>query len=82
MIKHKQGKENVVADALSRRYSLITSLHARLLGFELLKGLYESDCDFSEIWFSCERHGFNDFYRCDGFLFKKDQLCIPSCSVR
>ncbi|KAF7835417.1 Transposon Ty3-G Gag-Pol polyprotein [Senna tora] len=82
VIKHKKGKENVVADALSRRYSLITSLHARLLGFELLKGLYESDCDFCKIWSACEKHGMQDFYRCDGFLFKKDKLCIPNCSMR
>ncbi|KAF7815025.1 Transposon Ty3-I Gag-Pol polyprotein [Senna tora] len=82
VIKHKKGKENVVVDALSRRYSLITSLHARLLGFELLKGLYESDCDFCKIWSACEKHGMQDFYRCDGFLFKKDKLCIPNCSMR
>ncbi|KAF7841466.1 Transposon Ty3-G Gag-Pol polyprotein [Senna tora] len=82
VIKHKKGKENVVADALSRRYSLITSLYARLLGFELLKGLYESDCDFCKIWSACEKHGMQDFYRCDGFLFKKDKLCIPNCSMR
>ncbi|KAF7823723.1 putative gag-pol polyprotein [Senna tora] len=82
VIKHKKGKENVVADALSRMYSLITSLHARLLGFELLKGLYESDYDFCKIWSACEKHEMQDFYRCDGFLFKKDKLCIPNCSMR
>ena len=66
---------------ISRRYCLITSLHARLLGFELLKGLYDSDCDFAKIWSSCEKHGLHDFYRSDGFLFKKDKLCIPNCSM-
>ncbi|KAF7834895.1 putative gag-pol polyprotein [Senna tora] len=54
----------------------------QLLGFELLKGLYESDCDFCKIWSACEKHGLQDFYRCDGFLFKKDKLCIPNCSMR
>ena len=31
--KYKQGKENVVVDALSRRYTLLASLDAKLLGF-------------------------------------------------
>ena len=37
VIKYKQGKENIVANALSRRYVLLTSLNARLLGFEYAK---------------------------------------------
>ncbi|XP_071918888.1 uncharacterized protein [Coffea arabica] len=40
VIKYKAGKSNVVADAFSRRYSLLTSLDAKLLGFELIKELY------------------------------------------
>ncbi|XP_042972946.1 uncharacterized protein LOC122304748, partial [Carya illinoinensis] len=39
VIRYKQGKENIVADALSRRYH-------------------------------------------DGYLFKEDKLCVPSCSMR
>ena len=34
---YKQGKENVVANALSRRYTLITTRTTKLLGFEHLK---------------------------------------------
>ena len=37
VIKYKQGKENVVADALSRRYTLLSTLDAKLLGFEQIK---------------------------------------------
>ncbi|CAL1381488.1 unnamed protein product [Linum trigynum] len=33
VIKYKQGKENVVVDALSRRYTLITTMDAKYLGF-------------------------------------------------
>ena len=34
VIKYKQRKENIVADALSRRYAFVSSLNAKLLGFE------------------------------------------------
>jgi hypothetical protein len=42
VIRYKQGKENVVADALSRRYALLSTLDAKLLGFEHIKELYTS----------------------------------------
>ena len=82
VIKYKHGKENVVADALSRRYVLLTSLQTKLLGFELLKDLYANDSDFSQVWNACDKCAFGDFYRHEGFLFKKDKLCVPICSIR
>ena len=33
VIRYKKGKENVVADALCRRYVLLTSMSAKMLGF-------------------------------------------------
>jgi hypothetical protein len=35
----KEDKENVVADALSRRYALLSILDTKLLGFEYIKDL-------------------------------------------
>ena len=46
VIKYEQGKNNVVADALSRRYNLFTSLSAKILGFEHVKELYRDGTDF------------------------------------
>ncbi|XP_027127804.1 uncharacterized protein [Coffea arabica] len=62
VIKYKAGKSNVVADALSRRYSLITSLDAKLLGFELIKELYAQDSDFGELTFLTNTPGKEHFY--------------------
>ena len=39
----QQGKENIVANVLSRRYVLISTLDAKLLGFEHIKELYPLD---------------------------------------
>ena len=43
----KQGKENVVADVLSRRYVLISTFNAKLLGFKHIKELYANKHDLS-----------------------------------
>ena len=48
--KYKSGVTNRVVNALSRRCSLLTEMHVEILGFEEMKGLYESDPDFSEMW--------------------------------
>jgi hypothetical protein len=39
-----------VADALSRRYALISTLNAKLLGFEYVKELYVNDDDFASVF--------------------------------
>ena len=72
----------MVADALSRRYALLTSLNAKMLGFEFIKKLYICDTNFTDIYVACEKSAFNKFYRHDGFLFRESKLCIPVCSMR
>uniref|UniRef100_A0A2N9G9G1 Reverse transcriptase n=1 Tax=Fagus sylvatica TaxID=28930 RepID=A0A2N9G9G1_FAGSY len=82
VIHYKQGKENIVADALSRRYVLLTSMSAKLLGFEYVKDMYADDADFSDVYKACDKTAFGKFYKHDGYLFKESKLCVPSCSMR
>ncbi|XP_074302886.1 uncharacterized protein LOC141637221 [Silene latifolia] len=76
------GKSNVVADALSRRYSLLNVLDVRLLGFETLKDYYETDPDFGEMFRMSQTGPRGEFIIQDGFLFKGNQLCVPKHQVR
>ncbi|XP_033139286.1 uncharacterized protein LOC117130674, partial [Brassica rapa] len=63
VIKYKQGKENIVADALSRRYVLLNTLDAKLLGFEQLKEMYATDSDFQEAYKLCEKYAAGHYFR-------------------
>jgi hypothetical protein len=81
-IKHKAGKLNQVADALSRRYSLLNAMQVQVLGFDVVKELYKGDPDFGYAWKECSNGPYNHFLLQDGFLFKNNHLCIPQCSLR
>jgi hypothetical protein len=74
--------QNVVADALSRRHNLLSTLQMKVIGFESIKELYENDPDFHQIWSATESQAFQTYYRHDGYLFKEKVLCIPRCSLR
>ncbi|XP_035539641.1 uncharacterized protein LOC118344015, partial [Juglans regia] len=82
VIRYKQGKENIVADALFRRYVLLTSMSAKMLGFEYVKDMYADDADFSNVYVACDKAAFGKFYKHDGYLFKESKLCLPNCSMR
>nr|GEU94551.1 retrovirus-related Pol polyprotein from transposon TNT 1-94 [Tanacetum cinerariifolium] len=57
VIRHKVGLDNQVADALSRRHSLITTMQIRVQGFDSFCGLYCDDLNFREIWSKCDNGG-------------------------
>jgi hypothetical protein len=53
IIKHKKGKDNVVADALSRKIMLLTHLDVNVPGLESLLELYAIDHDFGKPYGLC-----------------------------
>jgi len=54
IIKHKKGKKNIIADALSRRYTMLSQLDYKIFGLETIKELYEHDANFKEIMLHCK----------------------------
>jgi hypothetical protein len=49
VIKHNKGKENIIVDALSRRYALLTQLDYKIFGLETIKDQYVHDADFKDV---------------------------------
>lgn len=80
-IRHQSGKLNRVADALSRRRSLITTMHTSVVGFASFSDLYSSDPFFARIFTATEQGVYDEHTIQDGFLFKGLRLCIPDCSL-
>lgn len=87
-IKHKKGVANKVADALSRITLTTSQIQLETMGISNLKGMYDDDADFKDIYQACtnldERYNreYADFLIQEGLLFKGGQLCIPKSSMR
>jgi hypothetical protein len=82
VIKHKKGKENIIADALYRRYTLLNELDCKIFGLETIKDQYVNDADFKEVLLHCkDGKGWNKFIFNDGFVFRANKLCIPASFV-
>ncbi|WVZ70642.1 hypothetical protein U9M48_019290 [Paspalum notatum var. saurae] len=80
IIKHKNGKDNVIADALSRRY---TKLDFKIFGLQTVKDQYVDDADFKDVFAHCMNgKPWGTFHIQDGFLFRANKLCVPASSVR
>jgi hypothetical protein len=83
VIKHKKGKENVIANALSGRYALLTQLDYKIFGLEIIKDQYVHDADFKDVLLHCKDGKiWNKFIFNDGFVFQANKLCIPASSIR
>lgn len=81
-IKHKAGKQNQVVDALSRRHSLLSTMQVKVLGFEVLKELYQDDPFFQGFWDQCANRSCDCYILHEVFLFNGTKLCIPDSSLR
>jgi hypothetical protein len=83
VIKHKKGKENIIADALSRRYTMLSQLDFKIFGLEAIKSQYSHDDDFKDVLLNCkDGKTWNKFVLANEFIFRANKLCIPASFVR
>jgi hypothetical protein len=79
VIKHKKRKENVIADALFRRYTLLTQLDCKIFGLDTIKTQYVNDAYFKNVLLHCKDGKlWNKFI----VVFRANKLCILASSVR
>jgi hypothetical protein len=80
---YKKGRDNIVADALSRKHTLLNQLEVKVPGLESIKELYTFDHEFSEPYAKCTaRKGWEEYQVHNGILFRANKLCIPNSSFR
>ncbi|KAK0596016.1 hypothetical protein LWI29_012015 [Acer saccharum] len=77
-----EGTSNRVADALSRRSTLLSTMTVSIPGFESLRELIVVDPYFANIMSNLGTTAHSDFLLVDGFLFRGNQLCVPKSSLR
>lgn len=65
-----------------KRYALLSTLDAKILGFKYIKDLYVGDFDVGYVFNICEKVTFCKFFRYNGFLFGENELCVPKYSLR
>jgi hypothetical protein len=81
-IKHKKGKDNVIANALSRHYTMISQLDHKIFGLESIKELYATDFDFKDAYENCrEGRTWNKYVLHDGLLYRANKICVLASSV-
>lgn len=81
-IRHQSGTTNRVADALSRRHNLLTTIHTTVPGFASLADLYAHDAFFGRLFHDTVAGISTEYALHEGFLFKGLRLYIPECSLR
>jgi hypothetical protein len=82
VIKHKKGKDNIIADALSQQYAMLSQLDCHIFGLETIKEQYVNDVEFKDVIEHCkEGHAWNKYMLHDGLLLRANRLCIPVGSI-
>ena len=56
-------KVDQMVDTLSRRHSLLHTMEVQVLGFEVLKELYNDDPDFGNVWKDFSKGSVNHFLK-------------------
>ena len=97
-LRHRLGRENKVADALSQRQHSLQISQATITGFDSMPLLYKECPDFQSAWeyaalLEARQHGSpteptqtptppSNYRRESRFLFFRDRLCIPVRSTQ
>lgn len=81
IVHYKKDKDNIMANALSRRYSLLTTLGTKIMGFEFIKDFYGT-WYFDNVFVAWENSSFYKYHRHEGLLFKENKLCVLSSSLQ
>jgi hypothetical protein len=82
IIKHKNGKDNVIPDALSHRYTMLSQLDFKIFDLQTVKDLYVNDTNFKDVFAHCVNgKPWGKFHLQDGFLFLTNKVCVPASSV-
>lgn len=81
VINYKKGKDNIVVDALSWRHVLITTMEAKIVGFEGIKDQYVEDPGLEECFLEHGKGVYKKSFLHKGFRFKGHRICIPNGSL-
>lgn len=82
-LQHKSSVHNKAADALNRRTILLVTLSTEIVGFEQLKGTYEHNEDFAEVWNKVSnKEPIDLFHIYDGYMMHENQFCLPRTFLR
>jgi hypothetical protein len=82
VVKHEKGKDNVIADAWWRRYTMLSQLDFKICGLETIKEQYLHDAEFRDVLQNCrDGRTWNKLILNDGFVFRANILCIVDGSV-
>jgi len=77
---YKSGKEHVVANACSRRYTVLFALGVKVLGFHLIKGIYKEN-PYS-LFLIEEVPKDRPYAIQEGYLSENNKVYIPKSSLR
>jgi hypothetical protein len=67
----------VIADTLSRRYTMLSQFSHKIFGLETIKGLYADDLDFKDAFENCrEGRTWQKIMQREGLLYCANKLCV------